>query len=92
MLSIEDVLSSHAERQLGMIGPKVMAVAECVRPDVNRSRAVPMKAHLSHVLEPPLPRLAVSRIGAARLLDLSVGTFDNWVRHEMVGPEVSVVE
>lgn len=49
-----------------------------------------MKAHLSRALEPPLPRFAVSRIEAANLLDVCVGTFDNWVRQGLMPKGIKI--
>lgn len=49
-----------------------------------------MKPHVSRALEPPLPRVAVSRLEAAKLLDVSVGTFDNWVRQGLMPKGIKI--
>ncbi len=49
-----------------------------------------MKAHVSQNLEPPLPRFAVGRLEAARLLDVSPGTFDNWVRQGLMPKGIKI--
>jgi predicted DNA-binding transcriptional regulator AlpA len=49
-----------------------------------------MKPHVSRVSDPPLLRFAVGRLEASKLLDVSPGTFDNWVRQGLMPKGVKI--
>lgn len=49
-----------------------------------------MKPDVSRSVEPPLVRFAVGRLEAARLLDVSPGTFDTWVRQGLMPKGIKI--
>jgi predicted DNA-binding transcriptional regulator AlpA len=49
-----------------------------------------MKPHVSRSSDPPLLRFAVSRLEASKLLDVSPGTFDNWVRQGLMPKGIKI--